>query len=567
MSDTRRTWLLVLLVSMLVISGPASTVVIAEHSGDPSPFQETVSEPLADGDFSDVVRFDGNPSVFVYYKDGKLESLQTWAEGNPDRDIISTRNDSNRALVAAPVDDLGLSFVTRHTGFGGGLATRDYVDHMAANRQVELVEPINALATSDEHTPPEFSGLVAAASLDATSDGFSGDGLAYREDTTQSDMSEVRSAVDASGNTYTGEGVRIAILDTGLNAENLTSDPLFEDRIEAPKNEITNETGLDAVSDGNGHGSWVAGAAAADPQPSVVGESHEGVAPNATVIPVKVLSDEGTGNTGNIVAGIDHARDNNADIISMSLGSVTYSPAIAEALREFLDDGGTAVIVAAGNSKMSPTAPATRYISSPADVPGVIGVQATNTNGSDEAKVSYFGEVGPDNGVDGSNGVTVGETPEVAAPGMNVTAARLTQNGIRENATLSGTSMATPVIAGVAARMLEAQPQLENESDPFRRYLMNTSSRMPHAGITETQSGMVSAANATSLTVTEEDQSDVRTDKAVARDAANEAYSQSRLVKTILDLSSQLQTVATIPLPAFSPASASTSTTVVGGTA
>ena len=334
---------------------------------------------------------------------------------------------------------------------------------------------------------------------------------------------------------YNGSGVTVAVIDSGLNAESMTNDPLYQDRLSAPKNTITGETGIDAVADGNGHGSWVAGAIAADPNNTTSGEPYEGVAPGATVVPIKALSDEGSGSTQDIVEAIEYAGEQDADIVSMSLGSPVYNPTIAAEIEDFLANGGTAVIVAAGNSKSSATGPVTRYISSPADAPGVIGVQATSAANASAAKVSYFGEVGPDNGVtDASNGVTVDATPEVAAPGMNVTAATLSTNGIRENATLSGTSMATPIVAGVGALMLEANPSLRNESASFRGYMMNTSARMPNAGVTETRAGLVNAENATALTVNEVEQESVRNDKAKARDAANRAYSGSDLVRLLV---------------------------------
>ncbi|AUV84691.1 hypothetical protein C2R22_24495 (plasmid) [Salinigranum rubrum] len=527
-----RNWLAVLVVATLIIALPASSVALAQESPSDA-FDGTLSPQLADGEFDDAVRYDGLPSVYVTYDDGKNNSLATWAEGNTDRDIIAWDNESNRALVAASLSDLGLTRLQRTLGYGDGLASESYVEHMALNTQVGYAEPISVLDTADEYERPTYARVAAAMSTDATYDDFSGDGLAYSEDTEKSSMADVKAAVGADGLSVNGSGVRVAVIDSGLNAENMTGDPLYGDRLAAPKNTITNETGLDAVRDGNGHGSWVAGAIAADPDNTTEGEAYEGVAPGATVIPIKALSDEGSGSTQDIVEGIEHAQAENADIISMSLGSPMYNPTIAAEIDEFLANGGTAVIVAAGNSKSSPTAPLTRYISSPADAPGVIAVQATSTNNSTTAKVSYFGEVGPDNGLDASNGVTVDEAPDVAAPGMNVTAATLTDNGIRRNATLSGTSMSTPVVAGVGALMLEAQPSLENESESFRGYMMNTSARMPNAGVTETRAGLVNAENATSLTTTDEDQEDVRNDRAVARDLANRAYSGSSIVRVL----------------------------------
>ena len=530
----KRNWFITLVVASLVIAAPMSSIGLAQETETDVFGEDVLSPTLSDGVPDEIVRADGNPMVYVTYDDGKLGSVQTWADGNPDREIIAYDNESNRALVAAPASDLGLSTTQRLLGLGDGLPSQSVVTHMAAHTRANYAEPVSALDSADTHERPPYARWVSLLSTEATLDGFAADGLAYGEDTERATMSEVQTAVGADSTGYNGSGVKVAVIDSGLNARNKTSDPLFQDRISAPKNTITNETGIEAVADGNGHGSWVAGAIAADPNTSTSGEPHEGIAPGATIVPIKALSDSGSGSTQDIVEAIEYASEQDADILSMSLGSPVYNPTIAAEIDEFLTNGGTAVIVAAGNSKSSATGPVTRYISSPADVPGVIGVQATSATNASDAKVSYFGEVGPDNGVtDASNGVTVDATPEVAAPGMNVTAAVLSSNGIRNNETLSGTSMATPVVAGVGAQMLEANPSLENDSESFRGYLMNTSARMPNAGVTETRSGLVNAENATSLTVTEDSQEDARNDLAVARDAANRAYSGSSIVRVL----------------------------------
>lgn len=533
-----------LAVAMLVVASAFAPIVVAEST--PSPYEDKLSPTVAQMDtfigydVSDVTTYDGNPGFYIVYEDGKYQSVETWANGSADRDIIAHDNESNRVLIAASAPEVlgGFHFAESDTFSGlsvptltDGLQTRSYIVSIDAVQTVSSPEPIDQLDSAESFEKPRFSSF-------ANGDGeFTSDGVAYSEDTTEATMADVRTAINADGVTEDGTGVTIAVIDNGLNIQSNTSDPLYQDRIVAPYNAITNETGIDAPATSGDHGPWVTGAIAADPDVNTTGEDYEGIAPNATVIPIKALSDSGSGSTQDIVEGIEHASENNADIISMSLGSTTYSATIADEIEEFLEDGGTAVFIAVGNSRQQPGH--LRYIASPADVPepGVIAVAATNTSSPDTARSAYFSNVGPDSGAtDLSNGVTNGEAPDVAAPGMNISVATYSESGFRENVTLSGTSMSTPIVAGVGALMLDANPQLRNESAQFAGWMGNTSAVMPHAGTTEVGNGMVDAANATALQANEQTQEDIRNDGAEARDLANEAYSGSKTVRLLLSV-------------------------------
>lgn len=483
----------------------------------------------------DAVRYDGNPSVYVRYENDSVDDLTTWANGSEERQIIAYDNASRRALVAAPLDDLGLTGLDRV--LSRGLSGLSYVESISLNRQVSYAEPFRFVDNESAYTDPSYAHVVEYTN---GGDQFTAEGQAWSGDANESTTADVRENISAAPSdvSVNGSGVTVAVIDTGVNVFNETNDPLYGNRTVNARNTITDESGLDAVEDGNGHGSWVAGAIAANPDTSVSGEAHEGVAPGVTIMPIKALSDSGSGSTQDIVEGIEWARTHDADVISMSLGSPVYSPAIAQELEEFLQGSGTAVFVAVGNSKHSATGPATRYISSPADVEGVLGVAATNTAAPENATPAYFSEVGPDNGVtDASNGVTVDEGPDLAAPGMKVTAAVLDANGLRQNETLSGTSMATPYAAGVGALMLDADSSLKNDTVAFNERIRATASPVPNAGVTEVGHGMVNAANATSNTEPDTDQESARTDEARARDVGNRAYSSSWVVRTLVTLS------------------------------
>jgi len=157
--------------------------------------------------------------------------------------------------------------------------------------------------------------------------------------------------------TTKGEGIRVAVLDTGcapnhpdlreaiLDAEDFTASPF-------------------GWADGNGHGTHVCGIIAAqDDAAGVVG-----VAPKARLLVGKVLNDQGSGGSHGIVRGIRWAVERRADVISMSLGSPVPDPLIGQAVKEALQ-AGVFVVAAAGNE-----GPDLDTVGYPAGFPGVISV-------------------------------------------------------------------------------------------------------------------------------------------------------------------------------------------------
>jgi len=187
--------------------------------------------------------------------------------------------------------------------------------------------------------------------------------------------------------------------------------------------------GFDAVGDGNGyndchgHGTHVAG--------TVAGSTY-GVAPEATVVPVRVLGCTGSGSTAGVIAGVDWAVSDHAAgqpaVANMSLGG-GYSSALNLAITRATSDG-IAMAVAAGNS----SADACNY--SPASAPSAITVGSTTAQ---DQRSSF------------SN---TGSCVDVFAPGSSISSAYIGSPGAV--ATMSGTSMASPHVAGAAALYLSA---------------------------------------------------------------------------------------------------------------
>ncbi|MEU1144355.1 S8 family serine peptidase [Streptomyces sp. NPDC005863] len=235
---------------------------------------------------------------------------------------------------------------------------------------------------------------------------------------------------------YDGKGTKVAVLDTGLDAEH----PDLKGRVGATKN----FTDSPDTEDRQGHGthttSTVGGSGAAS------GGKKKGVAPGTELLHGKVLNDSGSGATSWIIAGMEWAVDQKADVVSMSLGNPAQtdctdpmSTATEELARSAKD---TLFVVAAGN-----TGPSLNSVSSPGCAPGVLTVGAVDRDDT----TASFSSRGP---AYGSHTLK----PEIAAPGVDISAASAGGRGVYAYRSMSGTSMATPHVAGAAALVKQRHP-------------------------------------------------------------------------------------------------------------
>jgi len=227
-----------------------------------------------------------------------------------------------------------------------------------------------------------------------------------------------------------GDGINVAVLDTGVMQSHLD----LKDRIVACETTVTRfPPDRSNCEDGHGHGTHVAGTILADAGADEKG--IYGVASEADLIAVKVCNRRGECYGDDIAAGIDYATTNNANIISMSLGGSSLDSQIKDAVDRAVE-AGVLVIAAAGNS-----GPNLDTINYPGGFANVVSVAATDSN--DEV---------PDFSSRGINADEFKEADrylEVAAPGISILS---TWNDGCYN-TISGTSMATPHISGLAAKL------------------------------------------------------------------------------------------------------------------
>ncbi|MDF2629501.1 MAG: peptidase [Symbiobacteriaceae bacterium] len=242
-----------------------------------------------------------------------------------------------------------------------------------------------------------------------------------------------------------GSGVTVAVLDTGsINHPDFfraNGTNIITDCVDFANNKVDMIQG--SCLDGHGHGTHVTGTIAA--AGGTDGLGIFGVAPGANIFSYRVLNNQGRGYADDIARAITWAADNGADIISMSLGSSAPSSLELDAIR-YANSQGVLVIAAAGNS-----GPNANTIGYPGGFKEAVAVASLN---ADEV-VSYFSSRGLDDGNDNS---IADREVEVAGPGRSVLST--SKSGGYE--LMSGTSMATPHIAGLAAKMWNGATSTRN---------------------------------------------------------------------------------------------------------
>ena len=226
-----------------------------------------------------------------------------------------------------------------------------------------------------------------------------------------------------------GQGIRVAVLDTGVDATH----PDLAGSVDDARDFTASPRGY---SDSQGHGTHVAGTIAARQNDQGV----IGVAPRCRLLVAKVLGDDGSGTSDQVACGVDWAVDGGADILSLSLGSPDASENLAAAIDRAVA-AGRFVVCAAGNDGRDDA------VNFPARWESTIAVGAVDRHG----QIARFSSRGPQ--------------VDICAPGADV----LSTFPAGRYAKLSGTSMATPFVTGVVALML-AKHRQSGGATPVRTY-------------------------------------------------------------------------------------------------
>ncbi|GHF98165.1 peptidase [Streptomyces hydrogenans] len=277
---------------------------------------------------------------------------------------------------------------------------------------------------------------------------------------------------------YDGTGVKVAVLDTGADLDH----PDLRGQVVEARSFVAGE----GVDDGNGHGTHVASTVAGSGAAS--GGKEKGAAPGARLLVGKVLGDSGYGADSATIAGMEWAKAQGADIVSMSLGSSTGSDGedpMSLALDALSADGGPLFVVAAGNS----------YAPGTVGAPGAARSALTVAAVDRDDRRAAFSSQGP---LTGSYALK----PDVAAPGVDILAAASQQvpgwtGGMYR--TMSGTSMATPLVSGAAALVKQLHPDWDGAR--VKNALMSTSHAAPGLTPYEAGTGRVDVLAAVGTTV------------------------------------------------------------------
>ncbi len=240
----------------------------------------------------------------------------------------------------------------------------------------------------------------------------------------------------------TGRNVSIAVVDTGVYPHNDLITPT--NRIIAFKDFVGNKS---TPYDDDGHGTHVAGTIAGNGFASK--GKYMGIAPDANIVGIKVLNQDGSGNISDVIAGIQWAIQNkdkyNIKILTLSLGTKAKGTYQDDPLCRAVDaatSAGITVVAAAGNN-----GPERSTINSPAISPNIISVGACDDRNAGSISIADFSSRGPT-----PEGLI---KPDIIAPGVKITSLKNERN---EYQSLSGTSMATPIVAGCAALLYEHNP-------------------------------------------------------------------------------------------------------------
>ena len=308
---------------------------------------------------------------------------------------------------------------------------------------------------------------------------------------------------------YTGKGVLVGVIDTGVNFHKDLEKNLWDGGEEYPNHGYNTFENSHDVHDGFNHGTHCAGIICGDGTSG----TQTGIAPDATVMCIKVMDDAGGGNANTVCSGIEFAIEHGADVLNMSLGFPNASMSTREALRQTYENAlevNVAIMTAVGNDGMlSLTFPVPNSVRVPGGCPPpwLHPDQQVNPGGLSAciavSAVNYYNVVadfssrGPFTWQTSSYedypylpGREIGLIrPDVCAPGVGIISCSNTNSS--GYISMDGTSQATPCVTGVVCLMLQKKPYLTPAQ--ICEALETTATKLSETKSNETGSGCVNA--------------------------------------------------------------------------
>ena len=308
---------------------------------------------------------------------------------------------------------------------------------------------------------------------------------------------------------YTGKGVLVGVIDTGVNFHKDLEKNLWDGGEEYPNHGYNTFENSHDVHDGFNHGTHCAGIICGDGTSG----TQTGIAPDATVMCIKVMDDAGGGNANTVCSGIEFAIEHGADVLNMSLGFPNASMSTREALRQTYEnalEANVSIMTAVGNDGMlNLTFPVPNSVRVPGGCPppwlhpdqqvnsgglsACIAVSAVNYNNT----VADFSSRGPftwQTSKYGDYPYLPGREiglirPDVCAPGVGIISCSNTNSS--GYISMDGTSQATPCVTGVVCLMLQKKPYLTPAQ--ICEALETTATKLSETKSNETGSGCVNA--------------------------------------------------------------------------
>ncbi|MFJ6712708.1 S8 family serine peptidase [Streptomyces sp. NPDC091265] len=347
------------------------------------------------------------------------------------------------------------------------------------SKAVRRLESIHgaALKAQKDTTRTFWNDIAATSRARALDNGIAKLWLDGRAEAALKDSVPQINAPQAWAAGYDGKGSKVAVLDTGIDATH----PDVKDRILESRSFVPGQE----VDDKNGHGTHVASTIAGSGAAS--DGLNKGVAPAADLIIGKVLSDEGSGADSGIIEAMEWAKAEGADVVSMSLGSSIPddgSDPMSQAVDTLSADGGPLFVIAAGNAYGAGT------IGAPGSADKALTIAAVDK----QDNRADFSSMGP---LTRSYGLK----PDLSAPGVDINAAASQSvpgiEGMYQS--MSGTSMATPHVAGAAAIMKQRHPDWSGQR--IKDALMTSSKELPDYTPYEQGSGRLDVKAAIDTTI------------------------------------------------------------------